>query len=456
MRLLIAVLGSLVLAASAHAQLPGGVTSDNVEYVANFARHSDTSGAKLVDGYYYVTTERDLSIYDVKDPLHPALVGSTLLAFPGEPTFTEEDPDTNGRILVVSNTDTLIYDVSDKTAPKLLGRLPGLDQHTMTCVLDCTWVYGSEGAIVDLRDPAHPKLAGAWTDDLQPEPTSFHDVTEVSPGLLVTSSQPMLVLDARTDPQHPKVLGTARTPGFLHANLWPHQGQDRFVLAGGEAMGPACDDSASATFMTLDASAFATTHTFPLVDQYRMHTGAVVDGRQAASSWCVHWFSAHPSFANGGLVAIAWYEQGTRFLRVDGAGKIEEIGYYLPTAGQASDADWITDRILYVADYLRGVDIVRFTGAIPPAYPTAPAVVHPSVERLVRFPARRSCKGRALRVRIRRYRRDPVVRAVLRLDGRRVRGLRIKHPPRRRFSLQVQVTTRSGFRTAAQRTYRAC
>src|SRR3712207_5661837 len=194
MRLLIAVLGSLALAASAHAQLPGGVASDNVEYVKNFARHADTSGAKLLGGHYYITTERDLSIYDVKDPLDPVLVGSTALATPGEPTFTEEDPDTNGRVLIVSNRDTMIYDVSDKAAPKLLSTLPGLDQHTMTCVLDCAWVYGSEGAIVDLRDPARPKLAGAWTDELQPTPTSFHDVTEVAPGLLVTSTEPLLVL----------------------------------------------------------------------------------------------------------------------------------------------------------------------------------------------------------------------------------------------------------------------
>jgi hypothetical protein len=459
--LLLAVVASLLLAPGAQAQLPGGVSSDNVEYVTNFARHADTSGAKLLDGYYYITTERDLSIYDVKDPLNPVLAGTTALATPGEPTFTEEDPDTNGRVLIVSNTDTMIYDVTDKAAPKLLSTLPGLDQHTMTCVLDCTWVYGSEGAIVDLRDPANPKLAGAWTDDVQPTPTSFHDVTEVSPGMLVTSTEPLLVLDARTDPVHPTVVGTAKTPGFLHANLWPQQGEDRFVLAGGEAMGPGCDASASATFMTLDASGFESSRTFSLISEFRMQSGVALDGRAPASTWCTHWFSPHPTFANGGLVAIAWYEQGTRFLRVDAAGKIEEIGYYLPTAGQASDVDWISDRVLYVADYLRGIDVVRFTGDIPPAFPAPdpgapPAATHPTFERLVRIPARRSCKRRPLKVKIRRYDPDPVVRATLRLNGKRVRGLRIKRPPRRRFSVQVQVVTRSGFKTAGQRSYRRC
>ncbi len=459
----LAVLASLLLATGAQAQLPGGLSSDNVEFVKNFARHSDTSGAKLLAGYYYVTTERDLSIYDVKDPVNPVLTGSVLLGAPGTPTFTEEDPDTNGRLLVISNGDTFVYDVSDKTAPKLVGTLAGLDQHTMTCVLDCSWVYGSEGAIVDLRDPTQPKLAGAWTENLETPPSSFHDVTEVSPGLLVTATEPMLVLDTRGDPAHPLVVGTATTPGFLHAALWPGQGRDRFLLAGGEAGGPACDDDASATFMTFDASDFADSQTFSLLSEYRMRTGVVLDGHQATSTWCVHWFSPHPSFANGGLVAIAWYEQGTRFLKVDAAGGLEEIGYYLPTAGQASDVDWISDRVLYVADYLRGIDIVRFTGDIPPAFPAPgappaepPAVTRPGIDRLARFPARRSCRRRPLKVRIRRYKPDPVVRATLRLDGRRLRGLRVRRPPRRRFSLQVQVVTRSGYRTAGQKIYRAC
>ena len=84
----------------------------------------------------------------------------------------------------MSNTDTLVYDVSDKAHPALIGRLAGVDQHTMSCVLDCTWVYGSAGAIIDLRDPTKPRLAGQWNDaaGVALEPT--HDVTEVAPGMV--------------------------------------------------------------------------------------------------------------------------------------------------------------------------------------------------------------------------------------------------------------------------------
>ena len=43
--------------------------------------------------------------------------------------------------------------------------------------------------IIDLRDPANPRLSpNDWqTDDIESE----HDVTEVSPGIIVTSGQPL-------------------------------------------------------------------------------------------------------------------------------------------------------------------------------------------------------------------------------------------------------------------------
>ena len=471
-----ALLAALALAFAlpgvAAAQIPGGLTSGNVTFVKNFARHADSSGARLVDGYYYVTTDRDISIYDVKDPENPVLVGNTLLAVPSEPTTPEEDPDTNGRVLVVSNTDTLVYDVSDKANPTLVGRLAGVDQHTMSCVLDCNWVYGSAGAIIDLRDPTKPKLAGQWNDAGGIAVESTHDVTEVAPGIVVTSTQPFLVLDARQDPVHPTVLATGKTPGFMHGNLWPQMGTDNFLLTGGEAIGPGCSENEDATFATLNARDWRTTKAFPLIDQFRMNTGIVLNGANVDSTWCGHWFDEHPAFANGGLVAVAWYEQGVRFLKVDGAGKIAEIGYWLPVTGQSSDAEWVNDRVLYVADYLRGVDILKFTGDIPPSFPggasppTSRRTASASFDRLVTMPSTRRCvRAKTFRVRIRARKSDPVAWARLRIKGRRVvtvrgkalrRGLRARRLPRGRFSAQVEVRTRSGARTAGQRTYRRC
>src|SRR5688572_14586903 len=78
----------------------GGYSSDNVEYVTNFPQHTDSAGGRKLGDYFYITTERDLTIYDVSEPIDPVEVGSLTLPEPGMPVFTEEDPDTNGEILL--------------------------------------------------------------------------------------------------------------------------------------------------------------------------------------------------------------------------------------------------------------------------------------------------------------------------------------------------------------------
>jgi hypothetical protein len=344
----------------------GGLSSDNVEHVMSIPKHFDTAGGRLLGDFFYITTERDLTIYDVRRPAEPKEVGHLVLPKIGTPVFTEEDPDTNGRILLVSNGGALmVIDVSDKRAPKVLSTLDGADEHTISCVLDCTWAYGSHGAIIDLRDPAKPRLsANRWRT---PDIASFHDVTEVSPGIVLTSSQPLKLLDAREDPERPTVLAsTAKENGrFVHANLWPRGGEDDFMLVGGEAVGPGCALSRSATFSTWDARAWRETGEIRELGAFRITPGLPIEGRAPDSTYCVHWFDTHPAFRNGGLVAIGWYEHGTHFLEVARDGSIKEVGWFLGAGGQSSAAYWIDERTVYVADYLRGLDVLRFTGDIP-------------------------------------------------------------------------------------------
>jgi hypothetical protein len=340
-----------------------GGYSSNVEFVKNLPQHADSAGARKLGEYFYITTERDLTIYDVSTPADPKQVGHMFLPDPGTPVYTEEDPDTNGRILIVSNGGKLsVIDVTDKTAPTLLSQLDDADEHTVSCVLDCTWAYGSHGMIVDLRDPAKPKLSkNVWkTPDIE----SFHDVTEVSPGIVVTSSQPIKLLDARTTPEQPAHLQSIpKEKGrFVHANLWPRGGADDYLLVGGEDIGPGCSESQSATFSTWDARQWRETGAIKQVDEFRLRPGTVTDGRAPESSFCVHWFDEHPAYDNGGLVAIGWYEHGTHFLRIGSDGTISEVGWFIGGGGQSSAAYWIDERTVYVADYVRGLDVLRFTG----------------------------------------------------------------------------------------------
>jgi hypothetical protein len=337
---------------------PGGFTSDNVEWVAHMPFDIDTSGARLIGKFFYITNSRGLTIYDVSDPLSPQLQG--VLPLPQEPYFAEEDVDSNGNVLLISTIDSLyVIDVEDKASPQIIGELAGAEQHTWSCLLDCRWAYGSGGMIADLRDPTAPKEAGEWGKGLPA--SSGHDVTEVKPGFVVTSTQPVMLLDVRKDPTKPKLLavGANSDNRFIHSNLWPNQMKERYLLVGGETSGPACDDADDGKFMTWDTEGWAKTHTLTLVDEYQVTNGLPTEGNAPANLFCTHWFDTHPKYRHGGLVAMAWYEHGTRLFDIDKKGKISEAGYFVPFAGSTSAAYWVTNEILYTADYNRGIDILR-------------------------------------------------------------------------------------------------
>lgn len=334
----------------------GGFASDNVEHVAHIPINLDSAGARLLGDYFYITTSNGLTIYDVSEPEAPQRLG--FLPMVQQPYFAEEDVDTNGKILLISTFNGLnVVDVEDKSNPVVIGEVPGLDEHTFSCILDCKWAYGSEGAIVDLRDPTAPEQVGDWTEGLNIGNT--HDVTEVKPGFVLTSTQPLYLLDARK-PDVPKVLAKSeQKPDYMHASVWPNKMKDRFFLAGTESMGPTCDESDGA-LLTYSTADWKKTRSFKIIDEFRVANGLPTDGDAAANLYCTHWFDVRPGFRNGGEVAMGWYEHGTRFFRIDGKGKIEEIGYFLPYAGSTSATYWINKNIVYAVDYNRGIDILRF------------------------------------------------------------------------------------------------
>ena len=340
---------------------PSGFSSDNLEWVGFSPIDTDSAGARLKGKYFYITSSNSLRIYDVSTPESPALEG--ILPLPQQPQFAEEDVDTNGRILLASTlADLYIIDVEDKANPQIIGTLASADEHTYTCVLDCRYAYGSEGAIVDLKDPAAPKLVGDWGEG-NPA-TSGHDVTEVRPGIVMTSTQPMMLLDARKSPSKPKViaLGSNEDGRFIHSNLWPNKGKDSVMLVGGETLGPQCGEGSGAAFMTWDMSKVGGKRTFSMIDEYYVTNGLPTDGNAPVNQYCTHWFETHPTYKNGGLVAMGWYEHGTRLFNITPQGQIEEAGYHVPLGGSTSATYWINDEIIYAVDYQRGIDILRFTG----------------------------------------------------------------------------------------------
>lgn len=368
-RILILTLALPALALIPPAQAVG--FGQNVEWLGTVPLTNDSAGGRKFGNYFYVTTSTALHILDISDATNPVRVG--LLQFTQEPQFAEEDVDTNGKILLIDDT---VIDVSDKTKPAILST-HSVSDHTISCVLDCTWAYGSEGEIVDLRDPANPKVTGTSWRTVAPN-SRPHDVTEVAPGIVATSTDPMLLLDARMDPARPVLIGRGPTRGrFLHGNVWPRSAQDKFALVHGETGASLGCSGADAYFATFDATKGHPTYDeagnltklgeFSLIDEYRVRQGNYVDGHAAANQWCTHWADPHASYKDGGLVAMAWYEHGVRMLDIKPDGQIDEAGWFVPLAGSTSGVYWITDRIMYTTDYQRSMDILRYTGPLPPA-----------------------------------------------------------------------------------------
>ena len=377
---IVAALGLMAAALAAPASggpTTGGLATDNVEHVKHIPLAQNGVGGRLIGKFFYMNDQNKVMVFDVSDPLDPQMVGQVLM--PQEWQFSREDLDGNGEILVVPNTASgqndgnvqtdsvanavYIIDVEDKTNPTIISKVPGAAQHTFSCVLDCTWAYGSSGKIIDLRNPAKPKLLKETWGEGTPAGNSGHDVEEVAPGLVMTATQPMMLLDARKDPANPKVIAVAdRIEDYMHQARWPNAMKDRFLLAASETtMNGRCNER-SGSFQTWDARSWKRDGRFKLIDKFTPVNGIVVDGNPVAQRNCTaHWIEEHPDFKNGGYVAAGFYDHGTRFFKVSKSGKISEAGYFMAYAGQASAAYWITDDIVYTVDYNRGLDILRFT-----------------------------------------------------------------------------------------------
>lgn len=351
----------------------GGLSTDNVEHVTFIPFEAGTAtGARLFGNkkFLIVTSWKSFSIYDVSDPAAPKMIGNP------EPfgfAFENEDVATNGKIMLFSEelpVDRLhIWDIEDKTNPVEIATLAGAGDHTTSCILDCKWAYGSEGLITDLRDPAKPVLMEETWGEGTPGGNNAHDITEIAPGLVLTSTNPMMLLDARKDPTHPKLLAVSeQMPAFVHSNLWPRNGKDRWALSTGETWTPGQDakcDANSAGLSSWDTSGWRKTHSLKRVDTFVMKNGTYVDGSPPINGpfgCSSHWFDTQPTWNDGGVVAAGFYNHGTRFLNVDKKGKISEVGYFLPHGGGTSAAYWVNDEIVYAIDYQRGFDVLRYTG----------------------------------------------------------------------------------------------
>ena len=400
---------------------PDYVSSDNIELVDRIKTVGDGVGARVVGDYLYVTSTKSLSIFDIKtNPEKPAMVGTLTL----DVEFENEEVPTNGKILGISgqigckdptnanvitdnplvgnqpsSTDEAtgclsLYDVSNPAAVRFIRSVSGAGDHTSACVLDCQYFWGDDGAVTDARKPAEAKVIGNWTSKLPKRdydgnpstaPTTFaqgcHFMREIQPGIIFGACQPLFIFSVRPEDggsiTEPVILGEGQTKDlgrFIHSNQWPRDGADKFALAGGETnANPECDDTENtAAFMVFDTlgaidgkGGFQRPGVLKMISEVRPKNGNYFNGNTPYNGLgcSVHWFQHNPAFRDGGAVALAEYENGTRLLQVTSAGKIIEQGFFLPLGGSTSAPHWHPNgKVIYAIDYTRGVDVLRYKG----------------------------------------------------------------------------------------------
>jgi hypothetical protein len=397
-RFLIALL-ALLAAAPAAAAGPDHVASSDVTLVQNVRQTGQSWGGGLHGDRLVVAGAGQLTVFDVAQPAAPALLGVAPLGNAGE----SDDVPGNGKWAAVAESNCLdaphtacvaIFSVTG--VPQRIASLP-LHALSVACVLECRYLWATgDNTIIDMADPTAPKVVGEFLD-LQDEDVEAgcYSTREMRPGVVMAACDPALVISTR--PEHggserrPVVIAQADTENFQstaplggvpHGARWPGA-RDRFLMTTTETpFSGTCGGDDLGAFVLWDARpVLEGGGRFRAMATWRPANGTYLDGRSPynAVGCSPHFIAEHPSFRDGGLVAVAALENGVRFLRITPEGRIEEHGFFLGLGGTAALPIWHPDgRVLYVVDYARGLDVLTYTGETfaspaPPAAAPAPA-----------------------------------------------------------------------------------
>jgi hypothetical protein len=379
---------------------PGGFTSGNVSYVGSIPTGVGVSARVVkVDGQrrLYLSSAHSLTIYDITNPAFPVPLGALpIYNWENEDIAVSADGNTTILTEYADSFYVHVVDTSNPAVPVLTGSILFDGSHTVQCAdPKCNYLFGSNGKTYDLRDRSAPTelpKAKWWSEQLGVG--DAHALHQDAAGYWIADETPLVMFTAR-NPLRPRLLTTGpvtKHTAYQHNNVRPaadrytprRPGDDSPRLRPGELlMGegetnflPTCDASGSGAFSTWSMIGWDKGRPMQQRHVLRPVNGNYADGNAAVNALgCSgHWFSVREHrlgrYAGKYLVAAAWYEHGTRFLAVDRAtGKIRQIGYFQPVRGSASAAYWIRGtHFVYVVDYQRGVDILRFDeNSVPPS-----------------------------------------------------------------------------------------
>lgn len=399
--------------------------TDNIDYHGRFPEHASTAGGMRHGDFYYVTDGRGVSVYDVAgDATSPELVGQLPLLQVGTGlALSQEDVNTDGHVLIVDGapqgstaSDLRIVDVSDPANMSVIGTVDVTD-HTWTCVTGridtgelrgCAYAFGRSGHIIDLTDPTNPtNLGGTWRQlvgyGTRSNDPYTHDLTEIKPGLVMSAGSTMILMDTSSlleDAANPAgIREITRVDEAIHGHAFSSLGYHSmewhidadggladYLVAGTEIApsnaGSDCADD-EAVIETFDTSAVAAAHadweagditfaelkdraTITPIDTFdAAGRGLYVDGYAPGHVlYCAHWMELGPATDNGGRwMATSYYDRGTRFVEIKPDGTFDdEAAWMVPVQGYSGSVQWVTDEVLFIHDYLRGLEVISFTG----------------------------------------------------------------------------------------------
>ncbi len=345
----------------------------------------------------FVSGAAGLSIYDATDPTKPLLLGHLpMYNWENEDIAVSED----GKTAFLTEFEGFLYlhvvDVSDPSLPRITGTLAPGGAHTVVCAnTPCTYLYGSEGQTFDVRDRTNPvelPRAQSWGGLMGG--ASGHNLHEDSTGLWIADTSPIVAFrQVGGNPLTLKKITTGtvtKNTNYQHNNI--RVGAEKYVprKAGESLGGPlrpgelllgngesnftgTCKGNAGA-FSTWSMAGFDKGVQMTQIDVLRPVSGKMTDGNpQVNAMGCSgHWFTQKTAKDGSILVTAAWYEHGTRFLKVNAkTGKINQVGFFQPVRGATSEAFWMptTDGsdVVWSIDYHSGIDILRFDQKAPAA-----------------------------------------------------------------------------------------
>lgn len=417
--------------ASAAAPLPeppGGDISEGITFLANLPELRTAIALNFIGDTMFASTVTGIYSYDVSDPAAPRLLGALPMYI-----WENEDVDVDPKreLLFLSRdprgftspaTSAFPYgaiqviDVRDPSVMQQMSMITLPGGHTTTCVDACryTWTGGPSTGFgqpadwkgrpvfgTDMRDPTQPKAC--------PEPIDVgrndgitdyaHDVQVDSKGVAWVSGRGGVrgywVTGKHRDPRDGRTkvaTGCAPVPyagggtelgstGPLMHNSWHNtrlavDGRKGDVLmVTEENVVSSC--STSGRFATYDLKGSYRGEGWKPGHRLReLDTWTPED--QAGSTGCAsaHYFSDR----GDGVVAIAFYAQGTRLLDVRNPRDVKQIGFYRPDDANTWAAYWRPGGHVFVADFDRGVDVLKVGGAPKPVNaPPLPAREAPNL-----------------------------------------------------------------------------